>query len=714
MAMRDDDKLVRQLSLLAFLMAQQRPVTADEIHEAVEGYGGMSEQAFLRRFYADRAEIEGMGLRLAVERPGDDPFQGDLYALPPENYYLPELDFDAAELSALQTCLYLLEGQFAYAEPLRLALQHLTLGRPSPLDDHAARTVSLNLLGGDYSPEVAAHLTKIESAIGRRKTIRFTYYSIGRDERSEREVDPYSLLYSAGNWYVVGYSHEREDTRMFRLSRIEGRITFKTRAEHDFPPPQDFDLSRYRDRAPWQLDDSDLTATIALTPTIAWWVEQMFGAYGETSIGPDGAGVYTTTYGNRRELAAWILGLGAEAKVLEPPDLRDAVVAALELVSDRHEAHGSRLAPPAEAVAAPPPAEDAAAVQPSAAGGGAQAPERVVPAERFARLLALMTRLLAACGESAEAQMPIAELRAALNLDKKVLEDDIALLNLINFGGGCYALYAQVEGDTVVVQKETYGDRFSRPARLSPLEAKALLWALEFIGDRLPTEAGGSLSSVREKLEAAIGEDHLPTVELGRAQIADSGVAAAVSHAIREDRLLEIEYWTESRGAITRRTIEPHLLVNAQDAWYVVAHCRRAGGQRTFKLDRIRSASLMDERFERRPEITSTGPYMPWGSHPQPGGTVAQSASVWCTPALARWMLEKHGSRERFADGSVLIEIPYASEDWLVKELLKYQGEAVLFEPVSLRRTVAEFAAQVLDRYGADRPSGGRRRAPAR
>ena len=182
MAMRDDDKLVRQLSLIAFLMAQQRPVTADEIHEAVEGYGGMSEQAFLRRFYADRAEIESKGISLAVERPSDDPFQGDLYALPPENYYLPALDFDEAELSALQTCLYLLEGQFAYAEPLRLALQHLTLGRPSPLDDHAARTVSVNLLGGDYSPDVAAHLTKIESAISRRKTVRFTYYSIGRDE----------------------------------------------------------------------------------------------------------------------------------------------------------------------------------------------------------------------------------------------------------------------------------------------------------------------------------------------------------------------------------------------------------------------------------------------------------------------------------------------------------------------------------------------------
>ena len=207
-----------------------------------------------------------------------------------------------------------------------------------------------------------------------------------------------------------------------------------------------------------------------------------------------------------------------------------------------------------------------------------------------------------------------------------------------------------------------------------------------------------------------MGVDSLPTVELGRAQVANAGVAAAVSHAIREDRLLEIEYWTESRGAITKRTIEPHLLVNAQDAWYVVAHCRRADGQRTFRLDRLRSAVLLEQRFDRRPEIAMAGPYMPWGAHPQPGETVAQSASVWCNPALARWMLEKHRSRERFSDGSVLVEIPYASEDWLVKELLKYQGDAVLFEPVALRRTVAELAEEVLGRYGADHSSDERRR----
>jgi proteasome accessory factor C len=155
--------------------------------------------------------------------------------------------------------------------------------------------------------------------------------------------------------------------------------------------------------------------------------------------------------------------------------------------------------------------------------------------------------------------------------------------------------------------------------------------------------------------------------------------------------------------------IEPHFLVNARDAWYVVAHCRRAEGQRTFRLDRIRSALVEDEHFTRRPEIEASGPYLPWGSHPSPGATVAQSASVWCSPDLARWMIEQHQSRERFADGSALVEIPYASESWLVKELLKHQGEAVLFEPVALRRTVAEMADAVLARYRSDHPAGGGR-----
>ena len=718
--MRDDDKLVRQLSLVAFLMSQQRPVTADEIHEAVEGYGGMTEQAFLRRFYADRAEIEAHGPAAGRRAPGRRPVPGrPLRAAARELLPAAELDFDQAELSALQTCLYLLEGQFAYAEPLRLALQHLTLGRPSPLDDHAARTVSVNLLGGDYSPEVASHLTKIESAISRRKTIRFTYYSIGRDERSEREVDPYSLLYSAGNWYMVGFAHERgrdphlpalahrgphhlQDARRARLPRAPGLRPLA------LPRPRAVaargaEQHRHHRAHP----DHRLVGGADVRRTTA-----------RTAIGADGSGIYTTAYGNQRELVTWILGPRRRGRRWwSRAELRDAVVAALELVGERHQVDGGaphaapprrRRSPETRRRRAPAPAAAARRRPPErvVAGRALRPPPRAddPPAGRLRRLAPRPRSRSSSCAPRSTST-------------GKVLEDDIGLLNLINFGGGCYALYAQVEGDTVVVQKETYGDRFARPARLSPLEAKALLWALEFIGDRLPIEADGSLSSVRAKVEARDRPaTRLPTVELGRAQVANSGVAAAVSHAIREDRLLEIEYWTESRGAIT-------------DAHDRAAPARQRPGRlvrgRLLPPRRRRSAPsgstasaapvLLEERFERRAEITTSGPYMPWGARPQPGGTVAQSASVWCSPALARWMLEKHRSRERFADGSVLVEIPYASEDWLVKELLKYQGEAVLFEPVALRRTVAELAERVLARYGERAPPAvGPRRAPAR
>lgn len=693
--MRDDDKLVRQLSLVAFLMAQGRPATAAEIHESVEGYGGMSDQSFLRRFYSDRGELDALGIRLTVHRADDDPFQGDLYTLAGGDYYLGEIDFSEAETSALHTCLYLLEGQFAYAEPLRLALQHLTLGRPSPLDDQAARTVSVNLLSDGYSAEVASHLSKIEIAISRRKTIRFTYYTIGRDERGERLVDPYSLLYLGGNWYLVGYSHEREDVRCFRLSRIEGRITFRTRAEHDFPAPRDLDLSRYRERAPWQLSDRMELATVALSPKIAWWVEQMFGGYGTTTVLADGTGRYETMVGSPREIVSWVLGLGAEAAVLEPASLRADAQEALARVAEAHEGKPPRVAK----LDAPAPAEARAPAISSAF------PEGIVPAERFSRLLALMTRLLAACGRQRSVRVSCEDLRTSLNVPQLVLEEDLNLLNLINFGGGCYALYAQVDGDEVEVTKERYGDQFARPARLSPLEAKALLWALEFVGDRLPLGGGDPLLSARTKIEAAIGDGPRPTVEIGRIHTANAAVATAINQAIREDRVVEIEYWTESRGEMSNRPIEPHVLMNARDAWYVVAHCRQATDRRTFRLDRIRSARVLDEHFERRVELTAGGG-APW-ERDEVSGSDAATALVWCGPAVARWVAEEHPTRARQSDGSLVVEIAYASEGWLVKEVLKHQGDAVLIEPAGLRATIAETARAIL-RQGP--PTGTKRR----
>src|SRR3982750_3711185 len=83
-----------------------------------------------RRFYADRTELLGLGVPISSQR---DEFTGEeLYNLRRDQYFLPPLHLTDDELAALSNAVYLLEGQFAYAEPLRLALQNLALGRPNP------------------------------------------------------------------------------------------------------------------------------------------------------------------------------------------------------------------------------------------------------------------------------------------------------------------------------------------------------------------------------------------------------------------------------------------------------------------------------------------------------------------------------------------------------------------------------------------------------
>ena len=105
----------------------------------------MNEDAFARRFYADRAELESLGISLQVEKPAEGFFEAELYALPPENYYLPAIEFTDSELAALRTALGLLDGEFAYAEPLRLALQQVSWGRPSPLTEEAEAPIDVKL-----------------------------------------------------------------------------------------------------------------------------------------------------------------------------------------------------------------------------------------------------------------------------------------------------------------------------------------------------------------------------------------------------------------------------------------------------------------------------------------------------------------------------------------------------------------------------------------
>src|ERR1700720_385048 len=359
---KDTEKLIRQLSLISYLMAERRPVTAVETRRDVEGYSGMNEDAFARRFYADRSELESLRIQLTVERPADGAAEQENYSLRPENFHLPAIAFTDKELAALQTALHLLDGEFAYAEPLRLALQQITWGRPSPLRAPEQRSVALGITASAGGGELSSRLAKVETAIFRQKTITFDYYTMARDEVGSRRVDPYHLLFQGGEFYLLGYAHEREAIRVFRLSRIRGKVSYATKAEHDFRRPADFDPRAYANRADWQLGEERGVAEILISERIAWQVERHFGRYGELRDAEGGDKLLLTGYSNPRGLVSWVFGLGGHARLQGPEELTREFTRRLKLLKDRH---GKTL-----------PGSDAKATQVSGAGARGAAPAR--------------------------------------------------------------------------------------------------------------------------------------------------------------------------------------------------------------------------------------------------------------------------------------------------------------------------------------------------
>jgi predicted DNA-binding transcriptional regulator YafY len=728
---KDTEKLIRQLSLISYLMAERRPVTAPEIRRDVEGYSVMNEDAFARRFYADRSELESLGIVLAIEKPIDGLVEQENYSLPPENFHLPPIAFSDEELAALRTALQLLDGEFAYAEPLRLALQQISWGRPSPLTAPEQNTVALGITGSAGGHEVSLRLAKIETAIFRRKTIVFDYHTMERDIVGARRVDPYQLLYQGGQFYVVGRAHERSAVRVFRLSRIQGKVGYATKAEHDFQRPDDFDPRAYANRIHWQFGDPVATAEIWVSERIAWQIERHFGRYGEIrSDGSDGSAVFLTPYANPRQIIAWALGLSENARISGPPELVGELRERLGLLVERHSAgweatlaqelpdagprDGQDAADPAGNHGSPGrvirdrgDGEDRAGGAESRTGGpesrtgGAESrtggpesrtggPESAIRPERFARLVTLASILIAA--GRAGRRLYADELRSDLQVSELELREDIALLNVVNFGAGTYVLYAEILPDgTVEVDPEPYGDSFARPARLLPVEAKALIAAIALIGEHIPE---GSLASVRGKVIAALGEDPADEgLQFASAGCDDVEIARLASEAIAARRLLCFEYYKENEDEFSTRTVEPYALINGREGWYLASFDPARDSVRHFRLDRIKSATVTDQTYVPRSDVDPAADVAGW---PRTGEVPASSrARVWISPERARWAREERSVVSELADGSVIVDLGFAGIDWLVRETLKEAGDAVVLEPAEARDAVRH-AAQAI------------------
>ena len=389
---KDTEKLIRQLSLISYLMAERRPVTALEIRRDVEGYSGMNEDAFARRFYADRAELESLG-HPAHRRPADRRRRraGELLAAagelpPPRDRVLRR----RARRAAAPRC-RLLDGEFAYAEPLRLALQQISWGRPSPLQRPTSgrRARHHRVAPAATTSRSAWRRSRRRSSATRRSPSTTTRCSATRSTPARSTRTTCSSRAASSTSSAARTSATR--CASSASSRIRGKVAYATKAEHDFKRPTDFDPRAYASRAGWQFGDAgrhrrDLGLRAHRLAGRAPLRPLRRGRARPTTARSSSR----PTYADARQLASFVLGLArARAGRSARPSWPTRSPTRVELLAERH-TDGPELAPPA-----PPRAADEDDAAPSRNGAPPKRETAIRP-ERFARLVTLAAILIEA------------------------------------------------------------------------------------------------------------------------------------------------------------------------------------------------------------------------------------------------------------------------------------------------------------------------------
>jgi len=165
-------------------------------------------------------------------------------------------------------------------------------------------------------------------AVRDRRPVTFSYRAAGRSEPQRRELEPWGVVNRHGRWYVAGWDRVRDDTRVFRLSRIAGAVKFCGPAGSvTVPDGADVrELVRDWDSAPAR----EHTAVLRVRSGGGVGLRQHAVSVRPDETGPPGWDLVTTRFADVGSFADYTASFGPDAVVLDPPDLREAVIARLK------------------------------------------------------------------------------------------------------------------------------------------------------------------------------------------------------------------------------------------------------------------------------------------------------------------------------------------------------------------------------------------------
>jgi proteasome accessory factor C len=302
---------------------------------------------------------------------------------------------------------------------------------------------------------------------------------------------------------------------------------------------------------------------------------------------------------------------------------------------------------------------------------------------RVARILAMVPWIAAQDGVSVD------EICARFGVTASELAADLEVVFLV----GVHP-FSPAELIDVVVEDERvwvrYADYFARPLRLTPAQGLALVAAGSSLLSVPGAERDGPLGRGLAKVAGVLGVDAGETVDIDLGPV-EGATFDVVREAIVDHRPVRIDYYAYGRDERSERVVEPHRLYAHEGHWYVAAHCRSAGGDRLFRLDRIHGAVPLDEHFEPPPDEPDVSPF---DADPDDPRVVLE------LEPSARWVVEQYPTEmvEELDGGRCRVTLAVSARPWLERLLVRLGPDAQVVD-ADHRDVAPPAAARILARY---------------